>query len=71
MTSVTANVPVAPTENDSRLARESSRPLGPHAQHALRVRIDGSEEIIELPALAVRLLVNLLAEMASGNAVRQ
>lgn len=69
MTTLTANDPVAPTEDDSRLAKEASRKLGPHAQHALRVKIEGSDEVIELPALAVRLLVNLLAEMASGNAV--
>lgn len=69
MTTLTVNDPVAPTENDSRLAKESSRKLGPHAQHALRVNIEGSDEVIELPALAVRLLVDLLAEMASGNAV--
>lgn len=61
--------PVAPSEDDTRLARESSRKLGPHARHALRVRIDGSDDVLELPALAVRLLVDLLAEMAAGNAV--
>ena len=35
----------------------------------LRVRDDGREETIELPASAVRLLVEILEDMASGHAV--
>ncbi len=59
----------SPTEDDSRLARESSRKLGPYAEHALRVRIEDSNDVVELPALAVGLLLDLLAVMAEGNAV--
>lgn len=62
--------PVAPSEHDSRLARESSRRLSPYMRQDLRVRItddDGAE--LELPAAAVGLLVHLLTEMAEGNAV--
>lgn len=58
-----------PSEADARLARESGRTLGPLAQHALRVRLEGSNEVVELPAGAVRILVDLLAEMAAGHAV--
>lgn len=62
--------PVAPTEHDSRLARESSRRLSPYAKQDLRVRIpDGDGPDIELPAAAVQLLVHLLTQMADGNAV--
>lgn len=58
-----------PTEADARLARESSRKLGPLSKHTLRVRIEGSNELVELPSGAVRMLVDLLAEMAAGHAV--
>lgn len=62
--------PVAPTEHDSRLARESSRRLSPYTKQDLKVRIyDGEGPDIELPAAAVELLVHLLAQMAEGNAV--
>ena len=43
--------------------------MGPLARQALRVHVEGRAEPIELPALAVRLLVDLLVEMAAGNAV--
>jgi len=46
----------------ARLAR-SGRPL------AMRVRNAGREETIELPAGAVKLLVEILEDMASGRAV--
>jgi excisionase family DNA binding protein len=58
-----------PTETDVQLARESSRALGPLAQQNLRVRIEGRAEPVEIPAPAVRLLVDLLVEMAAGNSV--
>lgn len=62
--------PVAPTEHDSRLARESSRRLSPYAKKDLRVRVtDGDGPDIELPAAAVQLLVHLLTQMAEGNAI--
>lgn len=62
--------PFAPSEHDSRLARESSRRLSPYTKQDLRVRIfEGDGPDIELPAAAVQLLVHLLAQMAEGNAV--
>ena len=69
MTAITMHPPTQPSEADARLARESSRALGPLAQRSLRVRIDGRAEPVVLPAPAVRLLVDLLVEMAAGNAV--
>lgn len=62
--------PISPTEHDSRLARESSRRLSPYMKQDLTVRItDGNGPDVQLPAAAVELLVNLLAQMAEGNAV--
>ena len=62
--------PVAPSEHDARLARESSRQLSAYMKQDLRVRItdrDGPD--IELPAAAVGLLIHLLTQMAVGNAI--
>ncbi|MBD3222534.1 helix-turn-helix domain-containing protein [bacterium] len=61
--------PVTPTENDSMLARDSSRKLVRYASSDLSVRVGDSEETVVLPAAAVRLLVDLLSAMADGNAV--
>ena len=64
-----ATEPIVPTENDSSLARESSRRLSQFMDRNLKVRVPETDETIELPASAVRLLVHLLSEMAAGNAV--
>ena len=64
--------PVKPTEDESRLARESGERLSRYARRSLTVRIsdkDKRTEVIELPASAVQLLVRILSEMAAGNAV--
>jgi len=60
-----------PTENESRLAEQSSRLLAACIGHgdAARLRvIDGTQEI-EVPVTALKLLVDILAQMAQGNAV--
>lgn len=63
--------PTLPTEQEAQIALESSRLLaacigrGESAQ--LRV-IDGDQEIT-VPVAALRLLVDILAQMAEGNAV--
>jgi excisionase family DNA binding protein len=69
MATLTMHEPVTPTVDDVRLAKASSRRLAPFQNHNLRVRINETEERIELPAAAVRLLVDLLSAMAEGNAV--
>lgn len=61
--------PVTPSEDDSILARDSSRQLVRFTRSNLSVRIDDTGETIVLPASAVRLLVDLLSAMADGNAV--
>lgn len=65
--------PVAPTEHEAELAQESSRRLAPYAGKGnLRVDIrrnGRTGESIELPAVAVQLLLRILSEMANGNAI--
>lgn len=67
---------VAPTEADARLARESAGRLARQlakANGSMQLRVtdpDGISETVTIPAAAFRLLVTILAEMASGNAVR-
>lgn len=66
--------PMAPTASEAQLARASSRLLALHAgkHHDLAIQIveEGRPtESLALPASAVRLLVDILTEMAEGNAV--
>jgi excisionase family DNA binding protein len=67
---------VAPTPADAQLAQDSSRRLakllGSKKKAPLRVRIQSDDEATEpvaIPAPAFRLLVDILTEMAQGNAV--
>jgi excisionase family DNA binding protein len=69
MSILTTQEPVTPTSEDVQLAKISSRRLAPYRNRKLTVRIAESEEQVELPAVAVRLLVDLLSAMAEGNAV--
>ena len=52
-----------------RLAKASSRRLAPYLNRSLKVKLAETDEQVELPAAAVRVLVELLAAMAEGNAV--
>lgn len=64
--------PTSPTKAEAILARDTSRVLASRQTPGpLRVRLlDGANaETVDLPALAVRLLVRILEEMARGNAV--
>lgn len=66
--------PIAPSEEDSRLARESSKRLLKHHHHQTIIRValveeDGSQDIVEIPASAFRLFEEILTQMARGNAV--
>ena len=60
-----------PSEAEAALAKESIRVLASHLQDAdpVQLRIPAAETSVPLPASAVRLLVNILEEMARGNAV--
>jgi excisionase family DNA binding protein len=64
---------VAPTEQETKLAQESSRRLSSlPKQDRVKVLIRGDDRnapAIELPQAAVHLLTRILTEMAAGNAV--
>lgn len=64
---------VPPSKEDVELARASGQRLAPLARLGrsltLRVRDAGQEKTIELPAGAVKLLMAILEDMASGRAV--
>lgn len=60
---------VTPTKRERRLAAEASRLLPPtHGNVNLRMAGAGGTQV-ELPAVAVRLLRDVLSHLASGNAV--
>jgi excisionase family DNA binding protein len=69
MSTFLSGEPAAPTVDDVRLAKLSSRRLAPFSNRTLKVRIADTRETVELPASAVRLLVDLLTAMAEGKAV--
>ena len=66
---------IQPNEAETLLARESSRALARLASHNKAVRVEareegqGEEATFVLPATAVRLLLDILGQMAAGNAV--
>ena len=62
--------PTSPTERESELAMQSSQKLAPFLREAsedLKLELDGQE--VMLPRTAFRLLVEILNQMALGNAV--
>ena len=67
--------PSIPTEAEAQLSQQSSRILATHIPHhhsTRRLKIvedDGSEQDVVIPAAAYSLLVDLLSQMAQGNAV--
>ena len=69
MSTLIAPDPVTPTKHDMELATSSSRRLVRYRDQSLNVRISESNELIELPAAAVTLLVDLLSAMAEGSSV--
>lgn len=63
--------PALPTEEEAKLARESSRLLAAFVGRGktARLKIVVGKEKITVPLSALRLLVDILAQMAEGNAV--
>jgi excisionase family DNA binding protein len=66
--------PVVPSERDAQLAKESSRFFAARmtSGHDVRLRLSENghdSESVAVPAAAIRLLVDILAEMGRGNAV--
>jgi len=71
-----ASGPFVPSDADSELAQSSSRLLGrwlkAKGEQPVRVRLldgDTDEPVVTLPSSAIHLLLRVLTEMASGNAV--
>jgi excisionase family DNA binding protein len=66
---------VMPSQQDAHLAMETVRKLAARSQGDKHVEVrllnDGEQpaETVQLPASAVRLLINILDQMAQGNAV--
>ena len=67
---------VSPTTSDTAVARESSlrlrRYFGAEECNPVRIRVESSDESVEsisIPFAAFRLLQEILAEMANGNAM--
>jgi len=65
---------IAPTERDAVLAEQSSRALSSYVQDVEEqtikiVKQNGRTESVTIPAIAFRLLVDVLTQMAQGNAV--
>jgi excisionase family DNA binding protein len=76
MTLTTAhNYPCIPTESDTQMSQQSSRIFASHLSPkstTRRLKIvedDGSEQDVVIPAAAFHLLVDILSQMAQGNAV--
>ena len=74
MTHIRAVETVIPSKNDTSLAEQSSRILATQvkATHttSIQILIKGqTQESVTLPATALRLLVDILVQMAEGNAV--
>jgi virulence-associated protein VagC len=67
--------PVSPTEAESQLAETSSRALSAYVRdeegQTITVLPEGAEreQAVRIPAVAFRLLVNILTQMAKGNAI--
>lgn len=67
-------VPIAPTELESKLAREASRRLASCLRETDGLRLQIAEDgkpgkALTIPVAASRLLLHILTEMAEGNAV--
>ncbi|MGK7894876.1 MAG: helix-turn-helix domain-containing protein [Xenococcus sp. (in: cyanobacteria)] len=69
------NQPIIPTEDEIKLSRESSRLLAPLIRDrasTIQIKIvkeDGNEQDVVIPATTFHLLVDILSQMAQGNAV--
>ena len=61
--------PVVPSTDDARVAKRSSETLSRYITNRLTVRVGNTNDEVELPEGAVRLLVDILVNMAEGNAV--
>ena len=64
--------PVPPSPSDSLLAQDAGRRLGRFVKKNKPLRVapaSDSDEVVSIPPAAARLLMQLLSDMAAGNAV--
>lgn len=66
--------PVVPTAQEAAIAKEASRKLATHIKHLTDLRFQILEdrktaEKLTLPPAAIRMLLDILTEMAAGNAI--
>jgi excisionase family DNA binding protein len=63
--------PPPPTPKETELARSSSRLLAAclGQGETARLRVHDGDEVIEVPIIALRMLIDILANMAEGRAV--
>jgi excisionase family DNA binding protein len=63
--------PVTPSEEEAQQAREAALRLARHLHHpqGIQLQVPGEAEGLPLPPLALRLLTDLLVQLAEGNAV--
>ncbi len=74
VSSAKTSKPFIPSEADTQLSKQSSRILAAHtsSQETQRLKVvedDGSEQEVTIPAVAFQLLVDILTQMARGNAI--
>lgn len=69
MTTLALCEPMTPTVDEAELAKASSRQLVRFLKQDLRFCIAQTNEMVVLPASAVRLLIDVLSAMAEGDAV--
>jgi excisionase family DNA binding protein len=75
MVTTQLNKPYIPSEAEVSLSQESSRILAAHLQRSSltqKLKIleeNGKEQILEIPSTAYQLLIDVLSQMARGNAV--
>lgn len=69
--SLRPSLPTLPTEQEAKLARESSRVLAACIGRgdAARLKVICGNQEVDVPVSALRMLVDILAQMAEGNAV--
>ena len=69
------NKPHIPSEPEISLSQESSRILASHLKQSSStqtlkvIKENGQEQILEIPSTAYQLLIDILSQMAQGNAV--
>lgn len=70
MTQTTQITPIViPNNHERNLAKTSSLMLAKHLQEDIKLNLSDSNESLTLPASVVRLLQNILSEIALGNSV--